>query len=62
MFLIYRNRSANIGIEMKLKKLLPKMIKDKIPFLSRSLNAAFSVYFASSFRKTKIFEQKLPFV
>jgi len=28
MFLIYRNRSANIGIEMKLKKLSPKMIKD----------------------------------
>jgi hypothetical protein len=28
MFLIYRNRSANIGIEMKLKKLSSKMIKE----------------------------------
>jgi hypothetical protein len=33
MFLIYRNRSANIGIEMKLKKLSLKMIKEYAVFL-----------------------------
>jgi len=40
MFLIYRNRSANIGIEMKLKKLSPKMIKDYQRFLAEKLQGS----------------------
>jgi hypothetical protein len=61
MFLIYRNRSANIGIEMKLKKHLSKMIKRYAPFFAGSLDAPFSGRITSTFEETQFFEQKQSF-
>jgi hypothetical protein len=58
MFLIYRNRSANIGIEMKLKKHLSKMIKDKRPFLAEVWLPLFQAEFLPLWRKPNFYCKK----